>query len=854
MKKLLSVLAIVGIVSSSTVSTVACGRKTFGTDLSKLSDYNWTKEEPYFKNYDGISTIDAPEEFKNLGKIDVLNKAEFFDLSKNNTGFKTENEIAKQATTGVPLNSKFLPNGGRLSDVQLIQKKDYYQRINKLVDWKFDQDLDAKYNKSRIELQDSEKLKNNWVDTQDKNVKEMNMSTIVESTSNENTIIGQNRTYERSFNNYQYNDVLVSWAGAIDEGIIVPPAKNQVEKAHINGTKILGNIFLDGYHGLTKENVSGFLEKDNSGNYLVVDVLINMAINLGFDGWFWNNEPNGSNPNGFVMDYTISIEIMKQLKEKIKKSRDSKIQNLFVIGYKNYGSLSVDKNGIASDKEVEQIYNNTNQFLNDFYVFPNEVKSFVDAKNLNETEKFEIYNMFNSGGWVGGKIWIDSNKIGTRDFRDLTHLLLDENDQPFDSTNPKSMEKLVNNYKNGKIKYKNKGSEHGGAQNSMALFAGHVPYDIATQEMDSISKEKSMDLDTYGIVAANNYDDILYTGKKKSLSNNDIGLSYFPSSKFDEEIKNNPEKYSSGVGNIVSEKTTLIDKNKNFITNFSTGQGNRFASYSNSSKYEVVKNYPWSNTNIADVQQTYKWMINQGEEQISAFDKISGYYDYYDPYLKGNSIALGSGYDNKGQIQEATWKKDENYDWTIMGSNYLTNDNKEIEIIFKAPQEVAKTVQLSLKDQNNTKITTTSTPTKLENGWFSIKQDVANSVSKIGINFKATQEKFKINVGQISVVKKESQNSVKKETKTDQTKIQSELEIARWNLKNLRLNFENLIDENIYSYYEIYKKNTNNKLTMIGMSNSDNYFIKNINQNTNEFYLKATNNLTKKIEWIKFEI
>ncbi|AUB31551.1 endo-beta-N-acetylglucosaminidase [Spiroplasma floricola] len=853
MKKLLSGLMIFTVVSSTSVNVLSCGRKTFGTDLSKLEDYSWNKEEPYFKNYNEVSTIDSPENFKDLGKVEASNKAEFFDISKINTGFKTQNEIAKQATTGVPLNSKFLPNGGRLSDVQLIEKKDYYTRINKLVDWKYDQDLDAKYNKSRIKLQDSEKVQDRWVDSQDKRVKEMNMSTIIDSTSNENTIVGRNRTYERSFNNYQYNDILVSWAGAIDEGIIVPPGKNQVEKAHINGTKILGNIFLDGYHGLTKESISGFLEKDNSGNYLVVDVLIEMAKKLGFDGWFWNNEPNGSNPSGFVVDYNITVEIMRQLQEKIKKSEDEEIKNLMVIGYKNYGSLAVDKNGTVSDKESEQIYNNTNQFLNDFYVFPNEVKAFTDAKNIKD-KKFDIYNMFNAGAWVGGKIWLDSNKIGTRDYRDLTHLLVDESGIPYDSTNAESMKKLQKDYMdpNGKVKFAKADSEYAGAQNSLSLFAGHVPYDLASQDMDKISSEKSMDLDTYGMVAANNYDDILYTGKKKSLANDDIGLAYFPSNKFDDEISKYPHKYSYGVGNIVAEKTTLIDSNKKFITNFSTGQGNRFATLDGSSKYEI-KNFPWSNTNIADVQPTYKWMVKNREKQISAFDGISGYYDYYDPYLKGNSIALGSGYDNNGKIKEASWTKGEKYDWTIMGSNYLTNENKNVEIIFKAPEEIANTVQLSLKDSNNVKTNTNmSTPTNLGNGWWSIKQDVASSISKIGINFTAVEDKFKINVGQISVVKGDSKNLL--EDSNPQTKIQSELEISRGDIKNLRLNFENLIDESIYSYYEIYKKNANDKLTLIGMSNSDNYFIKNIDKNTNEFYLKTTNNLTKKIEWIKFEI
>jgi endo-beta-N-acetylglucosaminidase D len=47
-----------------------------------------------------------------------------------------------------------------------------------------------------------------------------------------------------------------------------------------------GNIFLDGYHGLTKNMLVDFLKKDNDGNYLIVDQLLKMAEYFKLDGFF----------------------------------------------------------------------------------------------------------------------------------------------------------------------------------------------------------------------------------------------------------------------------------------------------------------------------------------------------------------------------------------------------------------------------------------------------------------------------------------------------------------------------------------------------------------------------------------
>ncbi len=834
MKKLLSGLLSAVLLTSSSLGAISCSSKAakanlMGTDLSKIEDYSWSKEEPYFEGYDSYKYDLPSSSVEDLGKLDIKNKNSYLDLSNFSTAHKIKSEVEKQATTGVPLNSKFLPNGNFKSDLGLVSRKDVFTSINSIKDWSPTNDNDAKYNKSRIKLQKTTKVAGKWVNTQDEKIKEMNMATVIESTSNENTIIGKKRTYERGFNNYQYNDILVSWAGAASEGIIIPPAANQVEKAHLNGTKILGNIFLDGYHGLTKSMLKDFLEKDSNGNYIIVDKLIEMAASYGFDGWFWNNEPNGAT-NNLVLDYRIVIEILKQYREKVKKSTDENVKNLLMFTYKNNGTLEMNEKKACFDIEACELRENSDYFLTDFYVYPRNSKKYLEDKGLaSSDERFNIFNMYNPGGWVYGDIFYNQKRIGTRDVRELAYM--QKNNE--DSQNPEwDTEK---------------------AWNSISMFASHVPYDLASREMDSHKNISKIDNDTYGLVAANSYDDMLYTGKNKKLSENDKGsVSWNPMD--DESLKDK----SYGVGNIVQEKTVLNDENPYFFTNFSTGQGRKFVSQHNGSR-KTIENYPWSNTNLADVQPTYKWMITKNSQSGFSPSKednvgnISGYYDYYNPYMKGNSITLGSGYDDKGEISNATFEEGQSYTWNIMGANYTTGE-KEISLVYKADKDSAESFDIAVTSTSGNELVKENKSDKdLGDGWRQITRKVTGKISKIGLSFTAKKKDFKVSVGELSV----QQSEIKKESPAN-TKLSSEYIVERNNdLYNIRLNFENLFNpDDLYSFYEVYIKNEKNELIRVGESNKDNYYIKNISNSTKELFIKVTNNavLKDKETWKKISL
>ncbi|WP_339035066.1 endo-beta-N-acetylglucosaminidase [Spiroplasma endosymbiont of Cantharis rufa] len=861
MKKIVFVLLSITIVIPFLAYTVSCGSNetNYGTDLSKILDYNWKQEEPY---YDKSKRIlhDIPSSVSDEGiKLKIKERNRYLNYKYLNTGFKTSSEVLKQAPTGVPLNSKFLPNGNRKKDIMEIQRNEIFDKVNSILEWNYKSDLDAKYNKSRIELQKRTNVASKWVENQDEKIQQMNMTTIINSTSNENTIIGNKRTYARSFNNYQYNDIMVSWAGAADEGIIIPPAKNEIEKAHINGTRILGNIFLDGYHGLKKEILEKFLKKDAQGNYLIVDILINMAANLGFDGWFWNNEPNGYFEDGYILGYKIVIEIMQQWNEKVKYSIDDNIRKLVLFSYKNNGNLELDSTDKTASQESEALQKNTNYFLSDFGVTTNKSLDYI-KKNKIEKDSHKIFNMYNLGGWINGKIFYDKNKIGQRDLRDLVYKHFDENGNEYKS-NDVSREKDDKN--NNKWTYIKNNSNKADSYNSLAIFAAHTASDLAQQEMDKINNGiPNQENDIYGMTLQNYYDDMIYTGKNRQLSNDDRGSISYNESTFDDDL-------SYGVGNLVNERTVLNDFNKSFFTNFSTGNGSKFVSLNDNKERIIEENYPWSNTNIADVQPTYKWMILENDnfgqkQQINKSVDITGYYDYLNPYLKGNSIALGSKKPNaietNGEINEATFDTNKNYNWMIMGSNYKDNKPLTVSIVYKSNNQLSnESIVYEEINSNNSTIKSSSNMDikNLDDGWKEIIANITpyssgGIIGKIGLQFKSSKEKNKINIGQLAVNSKNIDQNLEGNSNL---KAQSELLIDRGNnFQNIRLNFENLLkDKDIYSYYEVYFKQKN-KLIRVGETNSNDYFVKDIPSDTNEMYIKIQNNATREIKWIKLKM
>ena len=107
---------------------------------------------------------------------------------------------------------------------------------------------------------------------------------------------------------WQYMDKVVYWAGSAGEGIICPPSAPMIDMAHMNGVKILGQIFFPpSAFGGNAAWPQAMLTTKEGGRYVYAKKLYEIAKYCGFDGWFINQETPGGGVAGdwapFIKDF-----------------------------------------------------------------------------------------------------------------------------------------------------------------------------------------------------------------------------------------------------------------------------------------------------------------------------------------------------------------------------------------------------------------------------------------------------------------------------------------------------------------------------------------------------------------------
>lgn len=95
-----------------------------------------------------------------------------------------------------------------------------------------------------------------------------------------------------NFTHWPQIDVLNWFAGTAEHTVQIP-SKPWVDKAHENGVKVIGSIFLAiAQWGGSPDTVEAFLEQDDQGRFVYAHKLIDIAQYYGFDGWLMNQETN----------------------------------------------------------------------------------------------------------------------------------------------------------------------------------------------------------------------------------------------------------------------------------------------------------------------------------------------------------------------------------------------------------------------------------------------------------------------------------------------------------------------------------------------------------------------------------
>ncbi|AKX34117.1 hypothetical protein SLITO_v1c04640 [Spiroplasma litorale] len=860
MKKLIymTLIAIMPLVFISEIYFLA-DPSTNKSYYNNFKNFNWNDPmygdgidyNPYSEDY--ITKFN--ESINDMGNITPQLYNDHIDYENFNTGFQWDQNIKKQSVTGVPLNKGFMPNGNYSYDFGISSPAQSYRMINSILDWEPNKDNDAKYNKSTKQPKQKKYVAANNVDTQDERLRfnYLGFSTRKHRTY-DNTVVGTKNPFENTNLNWQYNDVFINWSGSWFEGPIVPPPADFIEIAHANGTKIYGDIFLDGYHGLTKDMLNDFMKKDSSGNYLVVDKLIEIANYIGFDGWFINNESNGSEPNGTILDYKEMYKIISQFQEKTSTSKDENIKNLKLIYYRNSATLNY------SDIEKKYYDKETTYMVSAKYEDEN-FKKLIDIQvDFGETPENSTHFLNEYKDYTGSNIntivdigW-NAQSFGFLDFQSLAY----KKNKP-GSSNQKYDKSIFNGFST----YADEGS---------GQFANDA-LKLTTRNMSDIRKY------LFQNQIANHFNDILYSGSNLFLSNKDKGedlsslkdilngLEYKkeyikadPRIHFDKKYEVNEKvktlynyesfgginQSSYGIGNLIKEKTIFIDENiDNSIikTNFSTGNGIKFVNNN-----EII-NYPWTNRRLADALPTYKWRIFDSKNRNNPLriDQFSGGYDYDEVYSKGNSISIGSGFDETGKILDAeNWNKSLNYGWDIIGTNIVDN-NKTISIVYKdnvkqVDQSPDVSMRLTFSDAkgvvNDNSIKTVKPDRVIEksNGWkeavYNLSKDNLsnnNVLAMVGLNIKPNANKFKFNVGELTIKSNNYQyNTNVILIKNPKSEYVVYREFNKNILNNIRFSWET--DNNVISdvdYFEIYIQ-YNNLWYRAGETNQNQYYLRDL--------------------------
>lgn len=201
-----------------------------------------------------------------------------------------------------------------------------------LLNWDPAQDPNAVYNVSSIPLAervDKESLTTvNGTQCKDMNVVAIS---IMNGSTSGNAPHGLNTPNVNVFSYWQYIDKLVYWGGSSGEGLIVAPSADVIDAAHRNGVPVMGTVFFpQAAHGGKLQWLNDFLQKDDSGNFPIVDKLIEAAEYFGFDGWFINQETEGgdSDPNG-----TLTAEHAALMQEFIKAFKAKAGDSLELMWY-----------------------------------------------------------------------------------------------------------------------------------------------------------------------------------------------------------------------------------------------------------------------------------------------------------------------------------------------------------------------------------------------------------------------------------------------------------------------------------------------------------------------------------------
>lgn len=249
---------------------------------------------------------------------------------------------------------------------------------SELLEWKASEDPDLAYNISHTPL--AARVDRDRLDpinlTQNTDTNLMSISIMNSSTSG-NAPSGYNNVKTGNpFSYWQYVDTLVYWGGSSGEGLIVPPSPDVTDAAHKNGVAVFGTIFFpQTEHGGKMAWLEDFFTQDAAGNFLIVEQLAEVAQTYGFDGWFINQETQGTDTEPLTPEHAKKmIQLIEEFQTKFANidlvyydsmTKDGKMDWQNALTHQNLPFLASDSNVNGADEMFLNFWWNTEERAGD---------------------------------------------------------------------------------------------------------------------------------------------------------------------------------------------------------------------------------------------------------------------------------------------------------------------------------------------------------------------------------------------------------------------------------------------------------------------------------------------------------
>lgn len=304
-----------------------------------------------------------------------------------------------------------------------------------------------------------------------------------------------------------------------------------------------------------------------------------------------------------------------------------------------------------------------------------------------------------------------------------------------------------------------------------------------------------------------------------------------------------PRKQSSeewkGISNNIVEKTPVTELP--FVTNFSMGNGEFF-----NVNGKEVSDDEWNHRGMMDVLPTYRWIIDNNKNSLSAD------IDYKEAYYGGNSIAL------EGKLAKGGRTKIK-----LFASDLDLKNNTEIGIKYKESGAKAN-IKLELEFKKGKKVI--DLKTSKDGQWIDAtaslskyKKDEIKEISLI-IDSKTAANSYKLNLGQLSVTDSKQKMNV---SKIKNLKVE-DFKVVDNYYGNVRLTWDRA-GKNV-SHYEIYMEDSKGNRELVGATPTNAFFVGDIEREltldtktkfivkpVNELFETNNNETSITVEWPELE-